>query len=760
MRHVIRIIVFLLSIAVPPASIAQTRGGFDVYGHLLMNGIPRFVLGVYDSGGGYFTDEPSWVTQIFSPTGPRGLQDFRLNLYLEYTLGGMPIDATIALLNVLQNHGLMYLQTGNCFEDKSWLRPPGFSIASQTYVQLFAQRPAALGYYIMDECWDGTLSSDNGISLIPETQTHYQQLKNWDPQGISLATNLAAAYRDPSLWTNAADVLAIDPYPLYAAQLVPNGPLVEPPQGYPHFIVADFTAKLRAAARADRPIWSVLQFFQPNAESRLPTPGEMRAHAVMAIVEGAQGLFWWEIGAGGLRNEFSTLTSPSTWMGYLHDLTTELAGLEPALLGRLADKMLVRNTTRFSDPIQGRIQQLDHNVAVDVVSSRKQGYPGSYQTEKALLQMVPPDTSKSPLLYQAGNVRTRAKFAGGMGYVFAYNYTNLQQDVAFTWANSLVRVTESKSGHVYPRSGSSWSDTLGPYEARIYLMFGSVSHDFDGDRKSDILWQNTADGHVALWFMNGGTVVSTADLGLVPGWTPTVGHFNGDGNADILWHNTTDGHTVLWLMNGSTVIFNADLGYVAGWTPTVADFNGDGTADILWQNTTDGRAVLWFMRGVNVLSTADLGFVPGWTPTVGDINGDGRADILWQNTTDGHAVLWLMDGSTLLSSVDLGSAAGWRPTLGDFNGDGLTDILWQYTADGHAAMSLTGVLPGGGITFSNVDLGSVPGWTPTVSDFNGDGNADILWQKTADGNAMLWFMNGGNVVGTADLGFVPGWQPR
>ena len=38
--------------------------------------------------------------------------------------------------------------------------------------------------------------------------------------------------------------------------------------------------------------------------------------------------------------------------------------------------------------------------------------------------------------------------------------------------------------------------------------------DFDGDGKSDILWQDTS-GNVAIWFMNG-TLASGAGVGNVP----------------------------------------------------------------------------------------------------------------------------------------------------------------------------------------------------------------------------------------------------
>src|SRR6185295_7711341 len=269
--------------------------------------------------------------------GARGLSGFPLNVYLNYWLGGMPIGPTTALLDVLHGHGLMYLQTGNCFDAGSWMRygPGSFSIMSQSYVEQFAQHPAALGYYVMDECAD---------ALIPETEQHRQQLATWDPQGVTFAATLAAGYRDPSLWTGAADVLGTDPYPLY-------GP--EPAVGYTHFIVADFVSKLRAAATPTRPVWSVLQFFKFTSNSRMPTPEEMRAHAVMSIVEGAQGLFWWDIGVNGLRR--LDATTVSTYMGHLKTLTAELAGLEPALLASPTPAALVGNSTRFADPVAGRI---------------------------------------------------------------------------------------------------------------------------------------------------------------------------------------------------------------------------------------------------------------------------------------------------------------------------------------------------------------------------------------------------------------------
>jgi hypothetical protein len=442
----------LALLAITSAAPAQTRGGFDAKGHLTMHGTPRFVLGVYDSGGGFSTDPAKWEQQIFSPTGDRGLSGIPLNVYLNYWLGNMPIGPTNALLDVLNNHGMMYLQTGNCFDTGGWTRygANSFSIMSQTYVQQFAQHPAALGYYIMDECTD---------SLINETKAHHQQLKSWDPQGVTFAANLAAGYRDPALWIDTADIMGTDPYPLY-------GP--EPAAGYTHFIVADFVSKLKAEAKPDRPVWSVLQFFKFTSNSRMPTADELRAHAVMSIVEGAQGIFWWDIGVNGLRA--LDAASVSTSMSHLKALTTELAGLEPALLADPAAGALVGNSTKFADPVAGRIAQLTQNIAVEWLYSRKQWY----QEELAALKAG--DRSKSGLLLDgAANVRTLTKIVNGVGYVFAYNYTNKSQPATFTWQSAPSSVKESKTGQTFALSGASWTDTFGPYQARIYVVNGAGS---------------------------------------------------------------------------------------------------------------------------------------------------------------------------------------------------------------------------------------------------------------------------------------------
>ena len=689
-----------------------------------MHGVPRFVLGVYDSGGGYSPDHAFWEQQIFSPSGTRGLQGFPLNLYLNYFLGAMPIDSTNALLDVLNTHGLMYLQTGNCHADGSWTRfgPGSFSIMSQTYVQQFAQHPAAAGYYIMDECDD---------ALITETEQHHQQLKAWDPQGITFAATVAAGYRNPALWINAADVLGTDPYPLY-------GP--EPSVGYTHFIVGDFTSKLRAVAKAGRPVWSVLQFFQFTTDSRLPTPAEMRAHAVMAIVEGAQGIFWWDIGVNGLRQ--SDAATVSAYMSHLKTLTTELAGVEAALLADPAPAALVGNSTRFADPVAGRIAQLDHNIEVEWLFSRIEWY----REEKAALQAG--NTSKSGgMLNGAANVRTLTKLVNGIGYVFAYNYTNRSTPVTFAWQHVLASVTETQDGRSLPVTGTTWSDTLGPYDARIYLVTPKTtgprpSADFDGDGRQDRAVYRPSTGE---WFIFGSTsgfqtrvFGSPAASGL--GDVPVPADFDGDGKTDLAIYRQATGE---WFIFGSTSgfqtrVFGAPAVLGLGDTPVPADFDGDGKADLaIYRKATGEWLIFGSASGFQTRlfgSPAASGL--GDTPVPADFDGDGKADLaIFRKAT----AEWLVFGSasgfqTRVFGAPAASGLADLPVPVDIDGDGKTDfvVFRQATAEWFVFGSVSGfqTFPFGAPAASGF------GDTPVPGDFDGDGRADVAIFRDATGE---WF---------------------
>jgi Tol biopolymer transport system component len=348
--------------------------------------------------------------------------------------------------------------------------------------------------------------------------------------------------------------------------------------------------------------------------------------------------------------------------------------------------------------------------------------------------------------------------AAGYGVQFSPDGTKI---VFSSQASNLVAGDTNGHRDVFVSTLGFTQDTqptpAAPPETRYFTRAG----DFDGDGKSDILWQDNS-GQASVWQMNAANVLSTAPVGPNPGTSWHVkgaGDFNGDIRSDILWQND-NGQAAVWLMDGTNVLSTTWVGPNPGTSWHVkgaGDFNGDGTSDILWQHNS-GQAAIWLMNGTAVLNTTWIGPNPGTSWHVrgmGDFNADGRSDILWQNDS-GQASLWLMDGTNVLSTTWIGPNPGtsWHVKgAADFNGDGRSDILWQ-NENGQSSL----MLMDGTNVLSTTWIGPNPGTSWRVSgagDFNHDGKSDILWQNDS-GQASIWLMDGTNVLSTSWVGANPG----
>jgi hypothetical protein len=287
-----------------------------------------------------------------------------------------------------------------------------------------------------------------------------------------------------------------------------------------------------------------------------------------------------------------------------------------------------------------------------------------------------------------------------------------------------------------------------------------------------ILWRHQASGNNTVWMMNGSTIEpgsgpmqTLADTD----WTLCgMGDFNGDGEAyDLLWRHAVNGKNTIWLMHGRSILPDsgsltkvADMDWIIAGT---GDFNGDGKADILWRHLGTGKNVVWLMNGTTILPGG--GYLTklsdqGWTVAgTGDFNGDGNSDILWRHTVAGKNVVWLMDGTTILpASGSLLKVADLDWTIvgtDDFNGDGNADILWRHLVTGKNALWIMDgatILPASGLTLKLADLN----WAIVgTRDFDGDGNADILWRQVVNGKNALWLMDGTTLLGSIALTSVP-----
>jgi hypothetical protein len=276
----------------------------------------------------------------------------------------------------------------------------------------------------------------------------------------------------------------------------------------------------------------------------------------------------------------------------------------------------------------------------------------------------------------------------------------------------------------------------------ILPLAKNTRNDFNGDSKSDILWQNT-DGSIAEWQMNSLTATPSAIGALPSGWTTAgTGDFNGDSKADILLRNTVNGSVAQWQMNGSTVTTATTIGTLtSGWSISgTGDFNGDGSSDVLLTNT-NGTIAQWQMNNGTVTTAKTIGTLSaGWSIAgTADFNGDGKTDILLKNT-NGSIAQWQMDGGAVLAASVIGAVTpDWTiAATGDFNGDGKADLLFRNANGSVAEWQMNGST----VTNTAIVGTSTADWKITgTGDYNGDGRADILWRNDS-GSIAEWQMNG------------------
>ncbi|KJU86218.1 PKD domain containing protein [Candidatus Magnetobacterium bavaricum] len=134
--------------------------------------------------------------------------------------------------------------------------------------------------------------------------------------------------------------------------------------------------------------------------------------------------------------------------------------------------------------------------------------------------------------------------------------------------------------------------------------------DFSGDGKADVLWQNTSTGQLVIWLMDGANISSIGNVATVAGspwqFRGATADFNGDGRSDILWQDSKSGQFFIWLIDGATIINGVNLPAMTdpNWQlKAVTDFNNDNKADMLWFNSSTGELYIWIIDGASISNT-------------------------------------------------------------------------------------------------------------------------------------------------------------
>ncbi len=244
------------------------------------------------------------------------------------------------------------------------------------------------------------------------------------------------------------------------------------------------------------------------------------------------------------------------------------------------------------------------------------------------------------------------------------------------------------------------------------------------------------------------------------------GDIDGDNQPDLLWQERAGLNARVWAMNGLTR--TAEVTPTPATTPgvnqkivAIGDFDGDDRSDWLVQRNAAAKIFVYYMDGVTAKPPGYPIFVAD-TPNgdqnwmvVGapDLNHDGKPDLLLQHQLDGTLQVWYLDGITVTSTGTINGlpANGPNPkivSVDDFNGDGNADLLYQRPFTGKMFVAyLNGVdcisqvflTP----AFASTDPNDQVNWRVVGSgDYNGDGKPDLLFKHELTGVLKAWLMNG------------------
>lgn len=289
---------------------------------------------------------------------------------------------------------------------------------------------------------------------------------------------------------------------------------------------------------------------------------------------------------------------------------------------------------------------------------------------------------------------------------------------------------------VYVRGGDASGRPGTPSAVYFTVRRNTPLQDYDGNRRSDVFWRNSANGQNVIWrdANNATATVATGVTGA--GWNVVAqGDFDGDGKSDVFWRNSATGANSIWRSgNAATPIAVATV--PTSWRVGGAgDFDGDGKADVFWRNYSTGYNSIWRSgNSATAVAQARVGDVSWQVVGVGDFDGDARADVLFRHVHSGANSIWRSGSASNVQTLTVVPTAWKVAGIGDFDFNGQADIFWRNGGTGQ------NIIWRGGNSGSQIPVATLAtSWrAAAIGDFDADGYADVLWRNASTGQNGIW----------------------
>jgi len=213
-------------------------------------------------------------------------------------------------------------------------------------------------------------------------------------------------------------------------------------------------------------------------------------------------------------------------------------------------------------------------------------------------------------------------------------------------------------------------------------------------------------------------------------------------NCAMQWHLTLQpGESRVLRVNVSTGIDDA---VVKG------DFNLDNNPDVYFEDAATQDLRAWELKGATRWpgGATALPVLGGFHVVgLGDFNNDYASDLVLRRIAQPYELRvrygdGVSFGPPTVLSVPIRAPEWELAATGDFNRDGHSDLLWRNTVTQLLEISIMSGFAQIGLATPSPDHAVAANWkVVAASDFDRDGDLDLLWYNVSSGKIVFWWLD-------------------